>query len=162
MIICSTIFRGKPANYSKIDARVSRSAQPAREDFEWLRKQGVTDIINFRTMHYPGIDFDEKEIVEKNGMHYHNIPTTSKNPEESAVRKFLKLINDIISKGGKAHIHCKAGADRTGMYSFIYKQLKGIGSTAENEQEWINRGHNINRYPDMIKWTKELLKKHLP
>ena len=92
-------------------------------------------------------------------MHYHNIPTVSKNPKESLVKDFLGLVKDIISRGGKAHIHCKAGADRTGMYSFIYKELRGIGSTSENEKEWIKRGHDTSRYPDMINWTKNLLKK---
>ncbi len=159
MRIFNITFQGKPNNYAVIDKFLSRSAQPAKEDFKWLKEQGVTDIINFRTMHAPGINFDEKAVVEKNGMHYHNIPTVSKNPKESLVKDFLGLVKDIISRGGKAHIHCKAGADRTGMYSFIYKELRGIGSTAENEKEWIQRGHDTSRYPDMINWTKNLLKK---
>ena len=43
-------FKGKPNNYLKIDNTLSRSAQPMAEDFAWLKEQGVTDILNFRTM----------------------------------------------------------------------------------------------------------------
>ncbi len=159
MKVLKITFQGKPKNYAKIDKYISGSAQPGNADFKWLKNQGVTDIINFRTMHAPEIDFNEKEIVEKNGMKYHNIPTVSSAPQETAVKRFLTLINGIIEKGGKAHIHCKAGADRTGMYSFIYKQLNHIGTTAENEREWIQKGHDIKRYPHMIKWAKETIKK---
>ncbi len=42
-------FRGQPNNFHIIDRNVLRSAQPAAEDFAWLKEQGVTDIINFRT-----------------------------------------------------------------------------------------------------------------
>ena len=72
---------------------------------------------------------------------------------------FLKIIEGIKAKGGKAHIHCKARADRTGMYAFIYKALNKIGTLAENEKEWIAKGHNIQRYPDLRTWTKDLVNK---
>ena len=42
-----TMFKGKPSNYGVIDKYISRSAQPAFEDLEWLKEHGVTDIINF-------------------------------------------------------------------------------------------------------------------
>ena len=62
------------------------------------------------------------------------------------------------NRSGKAHIHCKAGADRTGMYAFIYKAIQGIGTIAENEKEWLAHGHNTTRYPDLRNWTKNFLK----
>ncbi len=159
MRIAKINFQGKPSNYAQIDNFLSRSAQPEQEDFKWLKEQGITDIINFRTMHNPGLNFDEKVVVEENGMKYHNIPTTSKSPREYSVKEFLALLDNIITNGGKAHIHCKAGADRTGMYSFIYKQLNHIDSTSANIEEWIKRGHDTLRYPNMINWAKETVKK---
>ena len=53
-------FFGKPENYKVIDKYLSRSAQPQKEDFKWLREQGVTDLFNFRTMHTPDVNFDEE------------------------------------------------------------------------------------------------------
>lgn len=151
-------FLGMPRNYTTIDNSISRSAQPQKDDFKWLKEQGVTDIINFRTMYDSGLDFDEDAVVKELGMNYHNIPTITKRPNENAIKYFLVLVEQITQNGGKAHIHCKAGADRTGMYAFVYKTLKGIGNMAENESEWLKRGHNKQRYPELRDWTKNFIK----
>ncbi len=158
-MISNLSFKGKPDNYKKIDNTVSRSAQPKADDFNWLKEQGVTDIINFRTMHVAGVDFDEKQLVEKNGMTYHNIPSITKNPDKTNIDKFLKIVDGVKQKGGKVHIHCKAGADRTGMYSWIYKQTHNLGTIQANEKEMIEMGHHSNLYPNLISWIKGFLSK---
>ena len=152
-------FKGKPDNYKKIDNTVSRSAQPKAEDFKWLKEQGVTDVINFRTMYVSGIGFDEKSLVEQNGMKYHNIPSHTKTPNEQNIGKFLDIVDNVQKQGGKVHIHCKAGADRTGMYSWIYKQTHNLGSMKSNEKEMLEMGHHYNLYPNLINWIKIFLTK---
>lgn len=152
-------FSGKPNKYLVIDNVVSRSAQPQKDDFSWLKEQGVTDIINFRTKPDYSLDFNEQNVVEKLGMKYHNIPSYTRNPQKEKLEAFLDIIQKIAEKNGKVHIHCKAGVDRTGMYSFIYKQIKNIGATQENINEWINLGHHQKLFPDLIEKTQELLKK---
>ena len=152
-------FLGIPKNFGIVDSNISRSAQPEKNDFIWLREQGVTDIINFRTMFITGLAFDEAEEVRRLGMEYHPIPTVTREPSDTTVLAVLALITKIKNAGGKIHMHCKAGADRTGMYAFIYKCLKGIGSMAENEKEWLNYGHNTKRYPNLINWAKNFVNK---
>ncbi len=152
-------FNGKPNNYLKIDEYVSRSAQPQKDDFKWLSEQGVTDVFNFRTMAVTGVDFDEKTEVERYGMRYHNIPSVTKLPKEENVDRFLKEVEEVKSREGKAHIHCKAGADRTGMYAFIYKSKQNIGNVVDNLKEWIALGHNKTRYPNLEDWACRLVKK---
>lgn len=147
-------FTGKPSNYAQITNSISRSAQPQKEDFKWLKDQGVTDVINFRTMRVAGINFDEKNIVESLGMKYHNIPTHTQKPKDTQVKKFLNLIDSITKNNRKAHIHCRAGADRTGMYAFIYKSMKNIGTEPENIKEWIDHGLHQKLYPNLISWAK--------
>ena len=154
------IFKGKPANYRRIDKYMSRSAQPKEEDLVWIKKHGVTDIINFRTMVTPSIDYNEKEVVQKLGMKYHNIPTVTANPNVNNVNLFLNLVDSIIKSNGKIHIHCKAGADRTGMYAFIYKSIKQLGSSTENLKEWLFLGHNRTRYPNLIEWAETFIKNY--
>lgn len=156
----STInFQGKPDNYSVIDKYVSRSAQPQKEDFKWLKEQGVTDIVNFRTMFRPDVSFDEQKEVEALGMRYHNIPSITKQPTEENVNTFLKEIELIKQKDGKVHIHCKAGADRTGMYAFIYKMKNGLGSLPKNQAEWFEHGYHYKLYPDIMEWARNLVLK---
>ncbi len=150
-------FRGIPLNYKKIDNTVSRSGQPLRADFQWLKDNGVTDIINFRTMYEPDVDFDEKTVTENLGMKYHNIPSYTNNPAPNNIEKFLDIVNEVKNRNGKVHIHCKAGADRTGMYSFIYKELNNIGDFTSNKIEMLQMGHNFERYPSLISWIKQFL-----
>ena len=108
----------------------------------------------------PGIDFDEKKVVESLGMKYHNIPTITSQPNETNVLKFLDLAKRVKEKSGKLHMHCQLGADRTGLYAFIYQTLKGLGTPFENIQEWLMLGHNHRQYPGLRKWAVDFILKH--
>ncbi len=153
-------FAKKPDNYKVIDELVSRSAQPdGKANIKWLKKHGVTDIINFRMRDDVGRCLTERELASKAGIKYHNIPTDAHDPDERQIGQFLDLVEGIREKGGKVHIHCRAGADRTGMYSWIYKQKHGIGEMAENEKEMRDMGHNNIAYPLLINWIKDFLYK---
>ena len=154
-------FTGKPDNYGKINDSISRSAQPQKEDFVWLKEQGITDVVNFRTMEKEKIDFNEREVVESLGMKYHNIPSYTRNPSDKNIKRFLSLADKVTNNNGKMHIHCMAGADRTGMYAFIYKTVKNIGTMNENLNEWLDFGHHKNFFPDLVPWTKEYVKRFL-
>ena len=159
-ISLSTIaFHGKPDNYAIIDKYLSRSAQPNKENLKWLKEQGVTDIFNFRTMYKPDVDFDEQKEVEALGMKYHNIPSITKKPTEKNIDTFLKEVEFVKQQNGKAHIHCKAGADRTGMYAFIYKMKNGLGSLPKNQAEWFKHGYHYKLYPDLMEWTRNFVLK---
>lgn len=151
-------FAKKPENYAIIDELVSRSAQPEAKNIKWLKKHGVTDVINFR-ISGKEIGFNEKEVVEKAGMHYHNIPTDARHPNEEKVGQFLDIVEGVRQAGGKVHIHCQAGADRTGMYSWIYKQKHGLGEMKDNEKEMIKMGHDRVMYPGLIRWITDFLYK---
>lgn len=146
-----------PQNYHKIDSYLSRSAQVSREDILWLKSQGVTDIINFRTMHAPNIGFDEKAFVESNGIKYHSIPSVSSSPKRINVEKFLDIVNSIKNKNGKVHIHCRQGANRTGMYSYIYERLNKIGTPFDNYKEFVKRGWHFQKYPHIALWAERLV-----
>ena len=160
VLYSNTIFCGQPKNYAIIDKYLSRSAQPQKEDFSWLKEQGITDIFNFRTMKRPDINFDEEAEVKKLGMRYHNIQSIANKPTEENINRFLKEIEEVKSKNGKAHIHCKAGADRTGMYTFIYKMFNKLGDLCRNQAEWFEHGYHYLRYPDLMEWTKNFVIKY--
>ena len=161
MKISGITFLGKPNNYRIVDDLISHSAQPQKEDFVWLKEQGVTDIINFRTMIVPELGYEEQNIVENLGMRYHNIPSYTRHPYDSNVNLFLKTVEEIKSKQGKVHLHCKAGADRTGMDVFIYKMLKGIGTLESNKADWLSLGHHFKLYPNLIDWAEGFVRSAL-
>ena len=154
-------FAKKPLNYRKIDDFMSRSAVPATEgQMKWLKKQGVTDIVNFRLSgSLNNHKVRERELAEKYGIRYHHIPTDVKHPSERQVEHFLDIVEGVENEGGKMHVHCRYGKDRTGMYSWIYKQKHGEGEMAQNEQEMHCMGHDSAELPLLINWIKDYLYK---
>ena len=153
-------FLGMPYNYATVDKNLSRSAKPEVNDFYWLKEQGITDIIDLSNKSEDIFNrYDEKSVVENLGMSYHHIPSTTTTVEETKINKFLELMTNIKNKNGKAHIHCILGADRAGLYSFVYKMTNNIGNLLDNLQEWVKKGHDANRYPNLIPGAQEFLKK---
>lgn len=151
-----------PPNYKKIDEFVSRSAQPNEENFKWLKEQGVTDVINFRTMIAPAIDFNEAEVSKKLGITYHNIPTSESDLNkqggvEEKLSNFFDIVDNIRALGKKVHLHCKAGADRTGFFSLLYKSRYNIDTFEQNAAEMLEMGHNQNRYPNIINYVRAII-----
>ena len=153
-------FTGIPPKYDRIDKFISRSGQPQKDDFAWLKSQGVTDVINFRRNKSAKLNFNERETVNSLGMKYHSIPSVSKSPNEENIFKFLNLTEKIKNRGGRIHIHCMEGVDRTGLYSFIYKEFNNIDSTKNNIVEWIRKGLHLERYPNLIAWALNFVKKN--
>ncbi len=148
----------QPYNYHKVDETLSRSAQPDERNILWLKSQGVTDVVNLRTMYDPQINFDEKELVELNGMVYHNIPSHTRFPKPEKVGEFLDIVEGVKQNGGKVHVHCKQGADRTGMYTYVYERVNKVKSKREAKKEFVECGWHSSIYSDLDKIAEQFVK----
>lgn len=149
----------KPHNYKRIDENVHRSAQPKAEEIVWVKKHlKITDIINFRTMGVPAIDFNEAKLADALNINYHSIPTETKSPKLEDVKSFLNIIDDVKKKKGQVLIHCKAGADRTGFYSLIYKVMNGLDNFDNASKEMLEMGYHKDRYPFLLDFAKKFIK----
>lgn len=150
----------KPPNFKKIDNLMSRSAQINKDNIEWLQKHNITDIINFRRVDesFP-LDFDESQYAKSKNMVYHNIPSYTNYPEEKNLKHFLNIIEGIRQKGGKVHIHCREGADRTGMYAYIYERLVNLSSKTEAYKNFINGGWHKFDHPHLAEVAEHFVQK---
>jgi protein tyrosine phosphatase (PTP) superfamily phosphohydrolase (DUF442 family) len=106
----------------------------------------------------PAIDFDEGKVLEANGIKYHHIPSVSRSPMAENVNKFLNIVENVKSTGGKVLVHCKQGADRTGMYVYIYEALNKIGTDFSRVLEMFRHGYHYKTYPHLIKWANDFVK----
>ena len=149
------MLTSKPDNFKQIDKYLSRSAQPMEENLKWLKDQGVTDIINFRNM--SKFDFDEAEYVQKLGMNYHSMPSVTKFIKKENVEEFLNILEKVKSKNGKVSIHCDHGADRTGMFSYIYERLNNIGTQKDNLEELTKHRWHKEKYPNLVQWAEDII-----
>ena len=150
----------KPLNYQEIDNFMSRSAQPDKNNIDWLKEKSVTDIINFRRddESFP-INFDEQKYVESKGMVYHSIPSYTNYPEEKNMGKFLDIVDGVKKKGGRIHIHCREGADRTGLYAYIYERLINLASKTKAYNNFINGGWHILDHPHLADVAETFVQK---
>ena len=116
----------KVDNFGRIDDHYYRGAQPENRDYKDLAALGIKTVI---TLTSDDTEPDEKAMVEKAGMNYHQIPMDSHiPPTPSQLAEFLRIVNDPASQ--PVYVHCAAGKHRTGVMTAIYR-LNKYGWTAD-------------------------------
>ena len=111
-------------NIWKIDDDLYRAAQPSPKLFKKFKKQGIKTIINLRGSREDLVDQMERRVCKNLNLnlvefklHSRGAPTI----EQISLSKklFSKIEYPVL-------IHCKSGADRTGLMATLYLINKGI------------------------------------
>jgi uncharacterized protein (TIGR01244 family) len=106
-------------NFQKVNDRLYRGAQPTDQGFQDLAQLGIKTVIDLRDIGEHS-QADEQKIVTSLGMRYVSIPMHGlSTPESDKVAAVQALFND--ANGGPVFVHCKRGADRTGMVIAVYR-----------------------------------------
>lgn len=105
-------------NFGHVSESLYRGAQPNAAGFSALHDMGVSIVVNFRD------ETDEmaaeQRQVESAGMKYVGIPWRGQDePSNQQVAQFLDLLR--ANPNTKIFVHCKAGADRTGVMVAAYR-----------------------------------------
>src|SRR5579862_3456751 len=105
------------ANFGQVDDRLSRGAQPELTAFAALKARGVNTVVR---LNGGGAQIPiEQKQVESLGMRFVYLPWSSDAlPSHEQVVTFLALLHDPATK---AFVHCRAGADRTGVMVALYR-----------------------------------------
>jgi protein tyrosine phosphatase (PTP) superfamily phosphohydrolase (DUF442 family) len=126
MIATSWVFR-RPwfeGNLGVVDpGLVMRSAQPTTQLPDWAKRYRLKSILNLRGGG-PGDWWYGLEIKSsrENGMTYYDLPlSASRRPTR---RELLQLIDILDRCSYPLLIHCKSGADRTGLASALYRMVR--------------------------------------
>ena len=105
-------------NFGRMDHRLYRGAQPSSAGFAALKALGIETIVRL-SLGDEG-SASEKTQVESLGMGFVNLPWSSvREPPAEQVIAFLKLMRENPDR--KIFVHCKAGADRTGVMVALYR-----------------------------------------
>jgi protein tyrosine phosphatase (PTP) superfamily phosphohydrolase (DUF442 family) len=105
-------------NFYQVDEHVYRGAQPTTEGFKYLAKIGVKTVLDLREDDERSSG--ERMVVTSLGMQYVNVPMTGLTPPTATeITKILALLED--GTAGAVFVHCKSGADRTGVVIAAYR-----------------------------------------
>jgi protein tyrosine phosphatase (PTP) superfamily phosphohydrolase (DUF442 family) len=100
-------------NLARVDKGLWRSYQPRRRGFEQLKKLGVKTVVSLRMTR------SDRKYLEGLGLRYRRIPITPWKANEARLLEVLKIITD--PRNQPVHVHCKHGADRTGLVIALYR-----------------------------------------
>ena len=105
-------------NFGRVTGNLYRGGQPSLDGFNTLRAMGVGMVVNFREE--PGETATEKREVESLGIKYVGIPwSATHKPTTAQVLEFLDLVR--ANPNTRIFVHCRRGADRTGVMIAAYR-----------------------------------------
>ena len=135
------IHRKRKSNFHKIEDGKNnyRSAIPeeSADFFVYLKdKYGIKNIINLKS------DGGEGELVRQAGMTYLHVPLGSRPPSESNWAQIKSLLSS-----GNTLVHCRHGADRTGLVVARWKIEQGLMNQEEAYEEALSFGFKEEDHP---------------
>ncbi|HBX49465.1 MAG: hypothetical protein A2275_16695 [Bacteroidetes bacterium RIFOXYA12_FULL_35_11] len=133
-------------NWYKISEDVHRSEQPSKNTFKKLEEAGIKSVLNFRLYH---TDNDEAKNTKIDLYHIRMDASKIKDDEVIEALKIMKKAKKPIL------IHCKHGADRTGVMSAMYRIIEQGWTKQEALDELLNGGYGFHtvfkNIPEYIK-----------
>ncbi|HEX5278098.1 MAG TPA: dual specificity protein phosphatase family protein [Fluviicoccus sp.] len=107
-------------NFARVSPVLWRGAQPTREGFRELERNGVTTVISLRI----GEDNSDAPLLSGTGLRYVQIPMKAWHPEKDKLKRFLQEVDHVRRQGrGSVFVHCQQGRDRTGYAVAAYRMV---------------------------------------
>jgi tyrosine-protein phosphatase SIW14 len=105
-------------NFGRVTDNLYRGGQPSSEGLKSLHAMGVGIVVDFREK--PVEEAAEKRQVESLGMKSIDIPWSANHgPSSAQIVEFLDLVR--ANPDTKIYVHCRRGADRTGVMIASYR-----------------------------------------
>jgi protein tyrosine phosphatase (PTP) superfamily phosphohydrolase (DUF442 family) len=140
-------------NFGRVSDSLFRGAQPNAAGFTTLHGMGVSIVVNFRNEDDERAS--EQRQVEAAGMKYIGIPWRGEDqPSNKQVMEFLDLVRG--NPDAKIFVHCKAGADRTGVMVAAYRIAVEHKSADDAVAEMHQYHYHHFMLPHLERYVKSL------
>lgn len=125
-----------------VDGELYRSAQVTSDDLhDYVREHGIRSVINLRGANV-GAEWYDNEVrtAKQLGLHHYDFRMSSS--RQLKKDEALQLIAIMRDAPKPLLIHCRAGADRTGLASALYMAAIAKGTEWQAEKQlWLTYGH---------------------
>jgi len=144
-------------NFQEIEPGIYRSGRLPRETYPYLKKAGITTIINF-------IDKKKEAEKEKSELAHLGIKTVSipwngfDYPKDQDVDTFLNVMKDPANR--PVLVHCKRGAERTGLMIACWRIAEQGWKVEDAYQEMVRNRFRWFWYGHLKKYLYEFAKRH--
>jgi protein tyrosine/serine phosphatase len=137
-------------NLYRVSEGLYRGAQPSKkEGFESLAEIGIKTVVNLRGGH------DEAKVVHAHGLDYVYIPMRAWSFDEEDVIRFLQVAT--LPANQPVFVHCRRGADRTGMAVAVYRVVVEHWSREDALAEMIEGPYDYNpRWKDLVRFVQTM------
>jgi protein tyrosine phosphatase (PTP) superfamily phosphohydrolase (DUF442 family) len=112
-----------------------RAAQPSAGDLRWeAREYGIRSVLNLRGAHAGQGWYDEEVAASKAlGLVHYDYGISAK--REPTSRQIAELLEIVARAPKPLVIHCKSGADRSGLVAALYRYANAGASAAEADRQ---------------------------
>ena len=141
-------------NLYMVDTGVYRCAQPDKTAFAELKIIGISEVLNLRYLR------SDKRYAKTTDLTVHHVKMLA---GKSDFDKLVKTLRIIKNRNGAIVIHCKHGADRTGLVLALYRIVFQDWNKQDAIDELENGNYNFHpvygNIPEFIRnMDAELLK----
>jgi protein tyrosine/serine phosphatase len=135
-------------NWYQVDGKVYRSSQPEAATMKMVEAFGIREVLNLRDM------YSDEDEAEGTSLVLHRIETEAEDLTEDQIIAALRIISRA---GGPILVHCRYGADRTGVVMAAYRVIIQGWSKEEALDEMINGGYGFHvRYGNLMGLIRNL------
>jgi protein tyrosine/serine phosphatase len=136
-------------NLHRVSEDLYRGAQPTAAGIRQLEALGIRTIVNLRTS-----DTDDR-LLEGSGLAYERIPMTAWQPRDRDVVQFLRIVTDENRR--PVFLHCRRGADRTGMMVAVYRMAVQGWEKEQALAEMTQGGFRFNSgWRNLVQYVRDL------
>ena len=120
------------ANFHRVSQALCRGAQPTAEGMRNLKAMGVRTIVNLRKLH------SDRDEIGLTHLAYERLYVNPLHPEDKEVVRFLQIATDPARR--PVFVHCRYGADRTGLMCAAYRVVAEGWTKEQAIAEWTRGG----------------------
>lgn len=142
------LFLGGVDNFGRVNEHLYRGAQPEPSAYAALKRMGIDTVVKLDNEVQP----DEKRLAETQGLRFVNLPWNGEGlPSHEQVVTFLTLMHDHPDY--HVFVHCRVGADRTGVMVALYRMEFDRWTPAQAESEMFQFHYHHMFLPHLARYV---------